>query len=624
MDLATAGVSPSRRAAWYLGEAARSYALIALALGGLAAGLFLWMAGRPDLAPYAWGLATTPVLARLLLQIVTSLRRGDFGLDVLAALSMSAALLFGEQLAANVVAVMYAGGQWLETFAQGRASRDMSALLARVPRFAFRYQGDEVREVPIEVIDPGDDLLIRQGDVIPVDGRVVDGRATLDLTALTGESLPVTVDADGEIMSGSTLAGPSIRLRALRSASASTYAGIVRLVEAAQKSRAPMSRLADKYALGFLVVAVMAAGGAYLISGEPVRALAVLVVATPCPLILAVPVAIVSGLSKAARHGVLIKNGGTLEQLAQVRTAILDKTGTLTHGIAEVVAIEAVPGQDPAEILQYAASLDQASGHVVAEALVSAAKKRGLVLIAPRDVEETPGTGIVGRVNGRRVAVGGSRFVGDRSEGPDPHDLRTVPGPGLLTVAVALDGKTAGVIQLQDRLRDDAQEAVKEMRHLGINRIVLASGDRSDIASNLGAQVGADEALGDLTPRDKLALVRWESAAGPVLVVGDGVNDAPALAEASVGVAMGARGAAASSEAAGVVILVDRLWPLVHGIRIAKATRNIALQSVLVGLGLSILGMAAAALGYLSPVQGALLQEGIDVAVILNALRALR
>ena len=624
MDLAASDAQASEHASWSVGDLARSYALIALALGGLGAGLMLWLAGRADLASYAWGVATVPVLARLLFQIVVSLRRGDFGLDVLAALSMSAALLFGEQLAANVVAIMYAGGQWLETFAQGRASKDMSALLARVPRFALRYHGDEVHEVPIEDIRPGDDLLIRQGDVVPVDGRVVEGAATLDLAALTGESLPVTVDRDGEIMSGSTLAGPSFRLKALRSASASTYAGIVRLVEAAQRSRAPMSRLADKYALGFLVVAVVVSGVAYLISGEPVRALAVLVVATPCPLILAVPVAIVSGLSKAARHGVLIKNGGTLEQLAQVRTAILDKTGTLTHGIAEVVAIEAVPGQDRSAILFYAASLDQASGHVVAEALVSAAKKRGLDLAAPRDVEETPGTGIVGRVEGRRVVVGGSRFVHDRSEGPDPHDLRTVDGPGLLTVAVALDGKTAGIIQLQDRLRDDAHQAVKGMRDLGINRIVVASGDREDIALDFGARIGADEALGDLTPPEKLELVRRERAAGPVLVVGDGVNDAPALAEASVGVAMGARGAAASSEAAGVVILVDKLAPLIQGLSIAQATRSIALQSVFVGLGLSILGMAAAALGYLNPVQGALLQEGIDVAVILNALRALR
>jgi heavy metal translocating P-type ATPase len=624
MDLDASGAQALPHTPWPIGNLVRSYALMVLAFGGLVAGLIFWMAERQDIASYAWGLATVPVLARLLLQIVMSLRRGDFGLDVLAALSMSAALLFGEQLAANVVAIMYAGGQWLETFAQGRASKDMSALLARVPRFAFRYHGDEVREVPIEDIGPGDDLLIRQGDVIPVDGRVVEGRATLDLTALTGESLPVTVEADGEIMSGSTLAGPSMRLHALRSASASTYAGIVRLVEAAQQSRAPMSRLADKYALGFLVVAILASGGAYLISGEPVRALAVLVVATPCPLILAVPVAIVSCLSKAARHGVLIKNGGTLEQLAQVRTAILDKTGTLTHGVAEVVAIAAVQGQDPAEILQYAASLDQASGHVVAEALVSAAKKRGLALVAPREVEETPGTGMSGRVNGRRVVVGGSHFVRDRTEGPDLHALVTDNGPGLLTVAVGFDGRTAGIIQLQDRLRDDAIPAVKEMRDLGIDRIVMASGDRSDIALDLGARIGVDEALGDLTPPAKLALVRREGARGPVLVVGDGVNDAPALAEASVGVAMGARGAAASSEAAGVVILVDRLAPLVQGIRIAQATRRIALQSVFAGLGLSILGMAAAALGYLSPVQGALLQEGIDVAVILNALRALR
>ncbi|QYO78309.1 heavy metal translocating P-type ATPase [Devosia salina] len=602
----------------------RTYVLIAIALGGMILGFILWALGQPELAPFAWTLATIPVLAGLLLQIISSLRRGDVGLDVLAALSMTAALLFGEQLAANVVAVMYAGGQWLESYAQRRAGRDMKALLDRVPRFAMKYHGQEVRQIPIEDIVPGDHLLIRQGDVIPVDGQVVDGPATLDLSVLTGESLPVTAAAGMEVLSGATLAGPSFRLEALRSAAGSTYAGIIKLVEAAQNSRAPMTRLADRYAVGFLIIAVLAALVAYLISGEPVRALAVLVVATPCPLILAVPIAVVSGMSKAARHGVLIKNGGTLEGLAAVHTAIIDKTGTLTQGRAEVVAIGVTPGQDPSEVLRLAASLDQASGHVVAEALVAAARHRGLSLSAPLGVEEVPGTGISGTVEGRAVIVGGAGFVRSRAAGVEPREIVASHEPGLLSVAVAIEGRIAGVIQLQDRLRPDAPEAVSGLRALGIGRIVLASGDRTDIAEHIGAAIGADLVLGELLPDQKLALVRREQRDAPVLVIGDGVNDAPALAEASIGVAMGARGTAASSEAAGVVLLVDRLAPLVEGIRVAQATRRIAVQSVIIGMGLSMLGMGAAALGYITPIQGALLQEGIDVAVILNALRALR
>ena len=600
------------------------YALVIVALLGLAVGAALWWLDQEASAAMAWGLATLPVLATLLVQITRSLRRGDLGLDLVAALSMTAALVFGEPLAGNVVALMYAGGQLLESFAQGRAQQEMTALLGRVARTAMRFRGGSLEEVPITTIEPGDRLLIREGEVLPVDGKIATNSALLDLSALTGESVLQRAGVGQEALSGATSIGSSFEMIATRAAAESTYAGIVRLVQAAQNTKAPMVRLADRYAVGFLALTLLIAGVAWIATQDPIRALAVLVVATPCPLILAVPVAIISGMSRTARAGVLIKNGGVLEALARVRTAVIDKTGTLTHGQAAITEIRTSGGYSEADVLRLAASLDQASGHVVASTLVETANQRGLSLSPPVDADETPGLGIEGLVDGRPVIVGGDGFVHRLIGGIDPHQLHGGLGADVMTVAVAVDGTLAGVIVLQDHVRDDAEGTLSALREAGVERIVLASGDKHSIARNVGERLGVDLILGDLTPEDKVRAVKAETATGFVMMVGDGVNDAPALAAADVGVAMGARGTAASSEAAGVVVLLDALGPLAKAIVIARRTRAIALQSVFAGLGLSVIAMLVAALGYLPPVQGALLQEAIDVAVILNALRALR
>jgi heavy metal translocating P-type ATPase len=517
---------------------------------------------------------------------------------------------------------MYAGGQLLESFAQGRARREMTALLGRVAFTAMRYSGEKLEEVPIASIVQGDRLLVRKGEVVPVDGHVAGDVAVVDLAALTGESVPKVIDRGGEVLSGSTLVGAAVDIVASRTAAQSTYAGIVRLVESAQTSKSPAVRLADRYAVGFLVLTIVMAAVAWLISGEPVRALAVLVVATPCPLILAVPVAIISGISRAAKTGALIKDGGALEALAQVRTAILDKTGTLTQGRPTITGIKTIGKFTADDVVQSAASLDQASGHVVATSLIQAATAAGIPLLTPSNVSELPGKGITGTVDGRRVAIGGTKYVRDRIRDV-PLLLGDSPEAGQ-SVAVAIDGAVAGLIMLDDPLREDARATLDALRGAGIERIVLASGDTIQIAQTIGSALGVDEILGDLTPQDKVGLVQREAATRPVMMVGDGVNDAPALAAAAVGVAMGARGAAASSETAGVVLLVDALYPLAKAINIARRSRAIALQSVAIGLGLSVAGMIAAAFGFLAPVQGAILQEAIDVGVILNALRALR
>lgn len=596
-------------------------ALLAVALAGLVSGLALMAAGS-DLAAMAWAAGVIPVLAALVVEIVRSLSKGEVGLDIVAALSMSAALFFGEALAAAVVAVMYSGGTFLESYAEGRARREMSDLLSRVPRTATRHGTGSLEEVPLENILPGDLLLIRQGDVAPVDGTVESDRALLDQSALTGESMPVGRDRGMEVMSGSTNAGEAFDLRATHRAADSTYAGIVRLVEAAQKSKAPMSRLADRYSLWFLGLTVFLATAAWWLTGDPIRAVAVLVVATPCPLILAVPVALVAGLSRAAHFGVLIKGARPLESLAQIRTLILDKTGTLTDGRPQIVSVETSGDMPADEIVALAAALEQASKHPMAQAIVAAAKAKGIPLSLPDHVVETPGEGLAGMVGDRKIVVGGAGFVAAQISTSEIESQAR--DAGSVIVAVAVDGKLQGRLVMSDALRAGTGDLLAGLRRLGVARILLATGDRQAVAEAVTEGLGLDGVRADLTPDQKVLLVIAERKNGPVMMVGDGVNDAPALAAADVGVAMGARGAAASAEAADVVLLVDHLDRLLSGIEIAQRARQIAMQSVAAGIGLSVAGMIAAALGYLTPVQGALLQEVIDVAVILNALRALR
>ncbi|HSI39518.1 MAG TPA: heavy metal translocating P-type ATPase [Xanthobacteraceae bacterium] len=597
-------------------------ALLAVALLGLLSGLGLWLGGQPEFAPLLWAAGVVPVLAALMVEIVRGLAKGEVGLDIVAALSMSAALMFGETLAAAVVALMYSGGTFLESFAEGRARREMSDLLSRVPRTATRHRGDTLDEVPLDAIEPGDLLLVRQGDIAPADGTVESDRAMLDQSALTGEAMPVRLDRGQEVMSGSTNAGDIFDLRVSRRAANSTYAGIVRLVEAAQQSKAPMARLADRFSLLFLAVTLALATAAWWFTADPIRAVAVLVVATPCPLILAVPVALVAGLSRAAHFGVLIKGAKPLEALARILTLILDKTGTLTEGRPQLVSITAPGARSEDELLYFAAALDQASKHPIAQAIVAAAHARGAVLPLPENVVETPGDGVAGTIDGRRVIVGGADFVAAQT---GAARLETaIREAGSVVVAVAVDGQLAGHLVMADALRAGTSDLLAGLRRLGIGRILLATGDRRAVAEAVTKGLDLDAVRAGLTPDQKVLVVLTERKNGPVMMVGDGVNDAPALAAADIGVAMGARGAAASAEAADVVLLVDQLDRLLPGIDIAQRARRIAFESVMAGIGLSILGMVAAAFGYLTPVQGAVLQELIDVAVILNALRALR
>lgn len=601
--------------------------LLLATVASLGVGIGLVAAGQTGAADVLWAVSTAIVGVRLTVSIVADLAHREAGVDVIALLAIFGALSFGEYLAGAVIALMLTTGIALEAFAEGRATRELSALLSRAPRTANRYSGDRLETCPISEIAVGDRLLVKPGEVVPVDGLVTGVPATLDESALTGESRLVTREDGEEVPSGVVNAGSPFDLRATATAESSTYAGIVRLVSGAQKEKAPSVRLADRYAVLLIPLTLAIAGAAWLFSGDPLRALAVIVVATPCPLLLAVPIAIVAGISRAAKRGIIVKGGGALETLARAQVLLFDKTGTLTAGRPHLAEIEA-PDMDPDEVLRLAASVDQLSPHVLAASIVRAAHERQLALDFATDAVEEAGAGMAGTIGGRRVSVGTAEFTCDRGSLPDwVRDVRRrATIEGTTTVFVGVDGRAVGALVLDDPIRPETPRAIRSLRRAGVRRILMVTGDRYAVAEMVGAAIGLDGVLAERSPADKVDAVRTEraDATGPVVLVGDGLNDAPALAIADVGVAMGARGATASSEAADIVIVVDRLDRIAEAIRLAQRARSIAVQSVVAGMGMSIVAMVFAAFGFLPVVAGALLQEAIDVAVILNALRALR
>jgi heavy metal translocating P-type ATPase len=604
-----------------------SSVFLVLSLLGIVLGAVLrWGADEPDAANLVWGVTTAIGLVPIAWEVLSGIVHKQAGVDLIAVLAMVGALVLGEYLAGAVIAFMLATGRALEDFANVRAHRELSALLERAPRSAHRYVGSSLSSVPIADVEPGDRLLVKHGEVVPVDGFLASGNGVFDESALTGESKPMERVTGEQVRSGAVNAGPAFDLRAVASADRSTYAGILRLVEQAQRERAPFVRLADRYALIFVPVTLVVAVLAWAISGDAVRALAVLVVATPCPLILAAPIAIVAGISRAAKRGIIVKGGGALEALARGRVLLFDKTGTLTAGAPEVAEVFAFGELDPDEVLRLGASLDQLSPHVLATAIVASARQRGLELLFPEDVREELGSGIRGRVNGRNVGLGKASWVARGAPLPvKARDVRRRSAmEGSSCVMVSVDGEVAGAVVLEDPVRSDTPRVIRILRRAGIDRVVMVTGDHPDVAESVGISIGVDRILSERDPADKVDAVKAEGEFGPTIMVGDGVNDAPALAAADVGVAMGARGATASSEAADVVLVVDRLDRVAEAMRIARRSRGIAVQSVVIGMGLSFVGMLFGAFGLLLPVGGAIVQEAIDVAVIMNALRALR
>ena len=597
-----------------------------LAVAGLLAGALAHLAGSAGAGHDIWAVTTVVGLVPATWWVIEALRSHHLGVDVIALLALAGTLVVGETLAGAVITVMLASGRALESWAAGRARRELRLLLDRAPSVAHRLSGDTAADVAVVDVIVGDRLLVKPGEVVPVDGRVdALSSAVIDESALTGESQPVEHSAGELVRSGTVNAGGPFQLYATTTAAESTYAGIVRLVSTAEASSAPSVRLADRYAAGFLAISLGVAALAGLLSGSLARVVAVLVVATPCPLILAVPVALVSGLSRAAQRGVVVKGGAVLERLADATVLLFDKTGTLTSGRPVVADVIAVSGQDPTELLQMAASLDQLSPHILAAAVVRAAQDRQLPLSAPAGTQEVPGSGVRGTVDRHTVAVGKATWVAPQADPVWTRPIRRrADRDGKLSVFVAIDGRPAGALLLDDPIRPDAARTIRRLRKAGITRVVMVTGDRLEAAEAVGAMIGVDAVLAERSPVEKVDAVTLERRRGVTIMVGDGINDAPALALADVGVAIGARGATASSEAADVVLTVDRLDRLGEATLIARRARGIATQSVVVGIGLSCAAMAVAAVGWLPAAWGALTQEVIDVAVILNALRTLK
>jgi len=599
--------------------------LLALSIIGLAAGIGLWLASHDSGAHLAWTITTWIGIVPAGWWVLDAARHRRIGVDLIALAALLGAVWVDEVLAGAVVTVMLASGRSLEAAATARAGRELRALFDRTPRVVHRYDGSELCDHPVDEAAPGDRLGIRPGEVVPVDGVVESAGAVLDESALTGESNPVDRRSGDLVRSGVVNAGGAFDMLATTTAADGAYGAIVRLVSDAGADTSPFVRMADRYAVWFLAATAALAGAAWLATGDAVRAVAVLVVATPCPLVLAAPVAIVSGLSRAAHRGVVIKGGAALEQLADGQVLLLDKTGTLTTGHPTVAEIVTAGPIDSAELLRLAASLDQVSPHVLASAVVKPARLRDLALSRPEDVEEVLGKGVRGSVDGRRVAIGTQRWIAPATDESWVRAARRRADlDGALTIFVSVDDQPAGAIVLDDPVRHDAARTIRQLRRNGIQRVVMVTGDREDVAQTIGHVVGVDAVMAEQSPSEKVDVVRSEREVGPTIMVGDGLNDAPALALADVGVAIAARGTTASSEAADVVLTVDHLGRLGEAMLIARRSRLIARQSVIAGIGLSLAAMCVAALGWLPPTWGALLQEGIDVAVIANALRARR
>lgn len=604
-----------------LGAVVIPAAAVLVALAGMA----LRVSGAdPQWASRVWLVGLIVVGAPVLFRTLGHVARLHLATDVVAMLAIVGAILLGHPLAGLIVVIMQTGGEALERYAEGRASQAVRKLEEDAPRIAHRLTEGRGKDIPVDEIAVGDEILVRPGEMVPCDSVVLNGESHIDVSRLTGEPVPIQARPETHLMSGSLNLNGALVTRALAVSSESQYARIVELVKSAAAHKAPLQRLADRYAVWFTPVTLVLCAISWIVSGDPTRALAVLVVATPCPLILATPIAIIGGINRAASRQIIVRTGGALEQLSNARVAVFDKTGTLTIGRPSVSRVSAMPPFSEREVLRLAGAVEQHSGYTLARSVVDAALAAGDALPSPTDTLEEPGRGITARVDGHTVSIGARGYIAARAHDVAEAQVTSTPGKTwLLRAFVAIDGKFAGTLEFTDEVRPGAREMVETLHGLGIRRILLLSGDHAGNVRAVANAVGISEAAGELLAADKLTRVaELSEKEGPVLMVGDATNDAPALSRADVGIAMSGHGGGVTTEAADIVLLTDHLTRVTEAIVISRDTMRIARQSIWVGLGLSGVAMLFAAAGSISPVMGALLQEGIDVAVILNALRS--
>lgn len=594
------------------------YPLITVTLLAFLAVAVVLMAGATDAARLAASAYALAVAAYLSIRMFRRLRDRKWGIDVLAISAIVSTVFVGEYIASMIIVVMLAGGTALEDYAAGRAKGELTALLEHAPQVSHRETNGQQEDVDSAVVAVGDVLLIRPAEVVPLDGVLLSEAGTFDESSLTGESMPVERYTGETVMSGSVNGEAAVRMLVTSRLEDSQYSRIISLVREAAESRAPMVRMADRYAVPFTVLAYAIGAIAWFTSGSVTRFAEVLVVATPCPLLIAAPVAFLGGMSRAAKSGIIVKSAGVLERLSRVRTAAFDKTGTLTYGRPALTGVRTVEPGNEERLLRLAASAEQYSSHVLASSVVEAALARGLGLVPATEATEHATHGVRAVIEGEEVVVGKPSFVAQSATGVVEAPL----SKGELAIYVGIDGRFAGVLLMSDPLRREARRTLSELKALGIVDTLMLTGDARATADHIAQEAGLATVRAECLPPDKVEAVR-SLPNRPVMMVGDGVNDAPVLAVADVGIAMGAKGSTAAGESADVVIIPDDLSKAALAVRVGRRTVQIARQSIWIGIGLSIGLMLAASVGYIPAVVGALGQEAVDLATILNSLRAL-
>ncbi len=581
--------------------------------------IILDLAGLDTAAKWILGVTATINVIPLAWGMIQDLRDGKWGIDVLAATAIVTSVILGEYYAGMIIALMLTGGEALENYAENRAKIELDALLNRAPKKAHLLKGRKEIDVPLKQIVIGDKLSVRPGEVIPVDGIIIEGQTTLDESSLTGESLPIDKKVHDTVMSGAVNIDGALVIRATEIAENSQYQQIIKLVKNAASTESPFVRLTDRYAVPFTVLSFCIAGSVWAISGDPLRFLQVIVVATPCPLLLAAPIALISGMSRSAKHGIIVKTGSALERLAQAKTFAFDKTGTLTRGLPEINDITVFKPFKKDEVLAASASLEQSSTHILAKAIVDEARHKKLAVIKVKNLQESSGQGLSGRVGGKQVLVGKLDYLVETGiELPKQFSEKSVK---TTATYIAINGQFAGIITFADHVREDSKSMLSRLKELGIKHTLMVTGDNQSAANTIANKLGIEQVVAGALPGDKIRAVEAVSNR-PVAFVGDGVNDAPVLTASDVGIALGARGSTAASESADVVIMTDDIKHVAKSFEIAKHTFSIARQAILIGIGMSILLQLIFATGRFSPSLGAALQELIDVTVIFIALRA--
>lgn len=611
------------------GHMIRRYPIPFFAILGLFVGvLFQLPLSQPNVASLAWYVTLIVGGIPVVWKTFRGMLHKQFAADVVAMLAIIAAILLDQAFAGVIVVLMQSGGEAIEDYGLRRASSSLDALLARAPKLASRLRNGVIQEIGVSEVKVGDTLVVRPGDLVPVDGTIISGKSEIDESALTGEPLPRTKTVGDKVLSGSINANTAFEMRADKLSVESQYSKIVELVRRAQEEKPPIQRLADHYAVYFTPITLAVCLVGFFITQNPVTVLAVLVVATPCPLILATPIAVISGVNRAAKQGIIVKGGAAIEQIGRAKAVAFDKTGTITYGAPFVEKIISIDHFSSNEILYKAACVGQLSSHVAARSIARNGMKKFQRLPVPTNFKETPGGGAQGEIEGEDVAIGSKRFleelIGKEIAGSQlTRIIDETQSHGRLLTFVAINSEPAGVIVFSDQIRASVPALIQKLHDLGVEETVMLTGDNAENAQAIARAAGIHSVESNLLPGQKVeALQRLKQKYNPLVMVGDGINDAPALATATVGVAMGAHGAGISAEAADVVLLVDEVAAVADAVRIGQKMLSVAKQGIFIGLGFSFVLMVIAALGFIQPAIGAMLQEVIDASVILNALRA--